>query len=151
MSSAFGEGRSVAFSPDGEQDRKPGGATDTMVVLAVIVGGFIGACLRHVLSSVLQAYTRSWFPIGIFVVNLTGALLLGVVTGLASRQRWPPWLVTGVGTGAIGAYTTYSTWANDSINLWRSGRPHGLALNLLGSVIPGVALASLGLAVGSRL
>lgn len=115
-----------------------------MVPLAVLVGGFLGACCRHALATGIQSRTRAWFPVGILVVNLTGAFLLGLVTGIALRQGWATWITAGVGTGAIGAYTTYSTWANDSVNLWRSGRWYGLVLNLVGSVAPGVALAALG-------
>jgi CrcB protein len=119
-----------------------------MLALAVVVGGFLGACCRHALAATIQGRTRAWFPVGIFVVNLTGAYTLGLVTGLALRQAWPAWLTAGVGTGAIGAYTTYSTWANDAVNLWREGRWYGGVLNLVGSIAPGVALAAFGLAQG---
>lgn len=120
-----------------------------IVVLAVLGFGIVGAVLRYLLSTVVTMRTEWWFPLGIFIVNLSGAFLLGLVAGLAPRQGWPSWLATGVGTGGIGAYTTYSTWANDSVNLWRSEHRVGLVVNLVGSVAPGVALAALGVVVGS--
>jgi len=118
-------------------------------VLAVLGFGIVGAVLRYLLSTVVTMRTEWWFPLGIFIVNLSGAFLLGFVAGLAARQGWPGWLTTGVGTGGIGAYTTYSTWANDSVNLWRDGHRVGLVVNLVGSVAPGVALAALGVMAGS--
>jgi len=119
-----------------------------IVALAVLGFGFVGAILRYVLSAAVTVRTEGWFPLGIFIVNLSGAFLLGLVAGLAERHGWPSWLSTGVGTGGIGAYTTYSTWANDSVNLWRDGHRVGLVANLVGSVAPGVALAALGMTVG---
>lgn len=119
------------------------------VVLAVLGFGIVGAVLRYLLSTVVTMRTEWWFPLGILIVNLSGAFLLGFVAGLATRQGWPGWLTTGVGTGGIGAYTTYSTWANDSVNLWRDGHRLGLGMNLVGSVAPGVALAALGVMAGS--
>ena len=119
------------------------------VVLAVLGFGMLGAVLRYLLSTMVTMRTEWWFPLGIFVVNLSGAFFLGFVVGLAARQGWPNWLTIGVGTGGIGAYTTYSTWANDSVNLWRDGYRVGLVVNLVGSVAPGVALAAAGVIVGS--
>ena len=120
-----------------------------VIVLAVLGFGMVGALLRYLLSTVVTLRVDWWFPLGIFIVNLSGAFLLGLVSGLGVRQGWPDWLEKGVGTGGIGAYTTYSTWANDSVNLWRDDHRVGPAMNLVASVAPGVALAALGLTVGT--
>ena len=121
------------------------------MLAAIALGAAFGAPARYGIAQVIRADANA-FPWATFWTNVSGSLALGLFLTLI-LERFPPsrYLRPFVATGFIGAYTTYSTWANDSINLWRSGRPHGLPLNLVGSVIPGVALASLGLAVGSRL
>ena len=123
-----------------------------MIDIAAVLGfGFLGACLRHVLSAVISSRIGGSFPSGIFVVNMTGSFALGLLTGLAVKEAWPAWVATGLGVGAIGAYTTYSTWANDSVNLWRNGRRVSAVVNVAGSIVLGVTLATLGIAVANVL
>jgi fluoride exporter len=122
-----------------------------VLVAAAILGfGFLGACLRHVVSTAVTLRTGWAFPAGIFIVNLSGSFALGLLTGLAVTRAWPDWLTMGLGVGAIGAYTTYSTWANDSVNLWRDGLRAAFVVNMVVSVALGVAAAAAGIAIGSR-
>jgi CrcB protein len=119
-------------------------------LIAVLVGGFAGAIARQELfSAVQQRVTR--FPVGILVVNLSGAFVLGLLYGLGVASHWPDWLAIGIQTGVIGAYTTYSTWAIDSLTLARGGTARAAALNLAGSLTAGVLLAWGGASLGSAL
>jgi CrcB protein len=77
--------------------------------------------------------------------------VLGLLFGLDVTKEWPHWLATGVQTGFIGAYTTYSTWAVDSLTLARGGSPRLAVLNLAGSMLAGVLLAWGGASLGSVL
>lgn len=101
--------------------------------LAVAVGGALGAPARYLLDSVVPS------PWGILVVNLLGSLLAGVVAGVA-----PPAQVF-LAVGVLGAFTTASTLAWDVLDA-----AHGARLLTL-HVVPGLALAALGFAVGRAL
>jgi fluoride exporter len=120
-------------------------------LLAVLVGGFAGAVARHELFSALQERAGTRFPVGILAVNLSGSFLLGLFYGLGIAGHWPDWLATGVQTGLIGAYTTYSTWAVDSLALIRDGSAGSAVVNLAGSLTAGVPLAWGGASVGSAI
>jgi CrcB protein len=118
-------------------------------LLAVLAGGFAGAVARQVLSSALQDRARTRFPVGILVVNLSGAFALGLLYGLDIENRWPDWLRAVTHTGLIGAYTTYSTWAVDCLALTRSGAGRSAVANLAGSLAGGVLLAWSGASIGA--
>jgi fluoride exporter len=118
-------------------------------LLAVLVGGFAGAIARQELFSALQERASTRFPVGILAVNLSGAFVLGLLLGLGAGSHWPHWLATAAQTGFIGAYTTYSTWAVDSLTLIRGGACRAAAGNLVGSLTAGVLLAWGGATLGS--
>jgi CrcB protein len=120
-------------------------------LLAVLVGGFAGAIARQEGFSAIQERVRTKFPVGILVVNLSGAFVLGLLFGLGVAEAWPHWLAIGVQTGVIGAYTTYSTWAMDSLTLARDKAPRLAVANLAGSLLAGVLLAWAGASLGSVL
>jgi CrcB protein len=120
-------------------------------LLAVLVGGFAGAVARQELFSALQERAGTRFPVGILVVNLSGAFALGLLYGLDVDSRWPQWLATGAQTGIIGAYTTFSTWAVDSLTLTRNGAGLAAVVNLVGSLLAGVLLAWAGASAGSAM
>ena len=120
-------------------------------LLAVLVGGFAGAVARQEAFSAIQERVRTNFPVGILVVNLSGAFVLGLLFGLSVGREWPHWLATGVETGVIGAYTTYSTWAANSLKLARDGTPRLAVVNLGGSMLAGVLLAWAGASLGAVL
>lgn len=122
-----------------------------ITLLAVLVGGFVGAIARQEGFSALQERASTRFPVGILVVNLSGAFVLGLLFGLDVSSTWPHWVAAGVITGFIGAYTTYSTWAVDSLTLARAGTPRLAVLNLAGSMLAGVLLAWGGASLGSVL
>lgn len=89
------------------------------------------------------------FPLGIFVVNVTGALALGFVsTVLLERFGLPGWARAAVTTGFLGGYTTFSTLSNDSVRLFQDGLAGLALLNSLGSVAAGLAAAYAGILLG---
>jgi len=119
-----------------------------ILLLGVLVGGFVGAMTRQQAFSAIQERAHTRFPVGILIVNLSGAFVLGLLFGLDVKGHWPDWLATGVQTGIIGAYTTYSTWAVDSLVLARSGARGQAAINLVGSMLAGVLLVWAGASLG---
>lgn len=116
-----------------------------MLYLAVAVAGFCGTALRYGLT--LAFPVGEGFPTSTLIINVTGSLGLGLLTGLWSRgPARAPWLRTALGTGFLGSYTTFS-----SVILFVDGsaplteRLAYLALSLVLSI----AAALIGLRMGS--
>ena len=116
-----------------------------MNVLLVALGGAIGAAARYLLDEFAKAQLASDFPWGIFIVNVSGSLLIGAVVGLISNEILPDWAQPLVVVGVLGGYTTFSTYSQDNLQLLMAGNPGGALLNALGQVILGIAAVYLGL------
>ncbi len=115
--------------------------------LFIWIGGAIGAVARWRLSGALAPHAA--FPVGIFVVNLSGCLALGFLQTYALEAQWSPELRLGVTTGFLGAYTTFSTWQEGVMLLGRHGDPGLAALYLVASLAGGLVMAAAGMA-GAR-
>jgi CrcB protein len=122
------------------------------VVLAVAVGGSLGALARYGALVLVERRALAVFPWDVFVVNLTGCLLVGaVVSALVDRHDTPEWLRLGLVMGFIGAYTTFSTFAQDLYDLGTAREYAEAALNLVGSVGGGVLAVVAGTWLGRLL
>lgn len=117
------------------------------LVLAVAVGGALGAAARFILDGLINTRRRTALPLGTLTINITGSLLLGIVTGAAIPLG--ALVVAVVGTGVLGGYTTFSTASFETVRLAREGRTGLAALNGLGMLVVSVAAAAAGIAVGS--
>ena len=119
--------------------------------LAVVVGvgllGGIGAIARFLLDGAVSAHVGRGFPWGTLVVNLSGALALGVLVGAAVHGDG----YRLAGTGLLGAFTTFSTWAFESHRLGEDGELRLGILNFAVSVVLGVGAAWLGREIGMGL
>jgi fluoride exporter len=118
-----------------------------VVVLVVGVVGGIGAIGRFVLDGAVAARVGRRFPLGTLAINLSGSLLLGVLVGAAVRGD----AYEVVGTGLLGAYTTFSTWAYESHRLGEDGQLRLGGLNFALSLALGVAAAWAGRQLGGAL
>lgn len=118
-----------------------------LVVVGVGILGGLGAIARFLLDNAIGARAGRRFPFGILAVNLSGALALGFVAGVA-LQGDAYRLIAG---GLLGAYTTFSTWLFDSHRLGEEGRPRLGALNVVVSLVLGLAAVWLGRRVGAAL
>jgi fluoride exporter len=90
-------------------------------IIFIALGGSFGALSRYYLSKMLTDYSGATFPWGTFVVNLIGALLIGFFYGLFDRIIIPTEYRAFLTIGFIGAFTTFSTFALESVNLLREG------------------------------
>lgn len=117
------------------------------LMLVVAVSGGLGAGLRYVVDSLLTPSAGSRFPVGILVVNVSGSLALGLVTGLGIVVA--PELSLAIGLGVLGGYTTFSTVAVETVLLAERRRWRDAALNLLGTLVLALAGAGLGITVGA--
>lgn len=104
-----------------------------------LLGG-AGALARFLLDGAVARRAAHWFPYGILVVNVSGSLLLGLLTGLALRGD----ALLLAGGALLGSYTTFSTWMRDSHRLAADGRGRAFAANLVISLALGLAAVALG-------
>lgn len=105
----------------------------------VAVGGMIGAILRHLVGLAVE---HESFPAGTLTVNVVGSFALGFLTGLDPGTD----VLLLVGTGACGAFTTFSSFSFDVVRLWEGGDTATAAGYALANVVG--ALAAIGLARG---
>lgn len=116
------------------------------VWLAVAAVGSLGAIGRFLLDSLIAERAGRDFPYGTFTINVTGAVILGVLTSSGLEGD----LLLIAGTAAIGSYTTFSTWMLESHRL-AEDREYGRSLLNLGlSLLAGFGAAFLGHTIGSH-
>jgi CrcB protein len=123
-------------------------------IALVAAGGALGTGVREALSLLFPTPTGG-FPLTIFVINVTGAFILGMLLELL-RRRGPDEghrrrLRLFIGTGILGGYTTYSTLAVGTVQALTHGNAPVAVVYALLSVIAGVAAAFLGIVVGATL
>lgn len=125
---------------------------NALELLLVSLGGGVGAALRFWLDGLVKARVRGTapggFPLGTFVINVSGSLVLGVLTGLGESWALGPSMVAVLGTGMMGGYTTFSTASVETVQLLRSGKTRTAVLNGLGMLVVSVGAAALGLLIG---
>lgn len=115
-------------------------------IAALVVGGGLGAGGRYLVDGAIMRGRKRAFPLGILVVNVSGAFVLGLLTGLGALIA-PAWM-TILGVGVLGGYTTFSTVSVETVLLGQRGRRDWAWLNLLGTLVAAVAAAGIGLALG---
>ncbi len=117
------------------------------MIMGVGVLGGVGAIARFLLDSAVGRRVGRGFPFGTLAVNISGAFVLGVLVGAtlsADAYRLE-------GTGFIGAFTTFSTWALESHRLGEDGQLRLGMLNFAVSLVLGVAAAAIGRHLGAGL
>jgi CrcB protein len=117
-----------------------------LVIGIGLIGG-LGAIARFLLDGAVSGRLGREFPFGTLAVNLSGAFALGAVVGATLSDDATRLL----GTGLLGAFTTFSTWALESHRLGEDGRLRLGSLNFVASLIAGVLLAWLGRELGTSL
>jgi CrcB protein len=116
-------------------------------ILLVAAGAAVGAPLRYLADRWISARHDSLFPWGTFAVNVAGSLVLGMLLGAGA----PGQVVLAAGTGFCGALTTYSTLGYETVRLAEDGA-YGYALvNVVGTLVAGLAAAWTGWALGTAL
>jgi fluoride exporter len=117
------------------------------VWIAVILLGGAGAVARFVLDTVIGERAGRSFPLGTLTINVTGALLLGLITGLAVGGD----LLVLAGTATLGSYTTFSTWMLETHRLAEDAELPRAVTNVLLSLAAGFGAALLGRLIGAHL
>ena len=121
------------------------------MTLALLVGlaGGLGAVGRLVTDQFVQTRTRGVFPTGTLLINVSGSLLLGVLTGLLWYHGLSARTLLIVGTGLCGGFTTWSTACWESVRLLLDHSWRLAALYTLGALVAALAAATAGIALAT--
>lgn len=115
-----------------------------MNFLVIFIGGGLGAVSRFALSKWVHSLTAVSFPVGTFVINLTGCFLIGFLAALFEKWLVPPNLRLFLIVGILGGFTTFSSFGLESFNLAKEMEIRYFLLNVLGSNILGIVLVAAG-------
>ena len=116
-----------------------------MTYVLVAFGGAAGSLVRYILGKFISKKSSSTFPIGTFIINITGAILLGIVSTIGVSSN----LMLLLGDGFLGAYTTFSTFMYEGFNLFQEREKLNAFIYILCSLILGIVGYSLGAKIGS--
>jgi fluoride exporter len=119
------------------------------MLLAVAVAGAVGAASRYLVDGFVQDRVEGAFPWGTWVINVSGSLVLAFLTGLALYDGLTDTPKVVIGTGFIGAYTTFSTLMFESVRLYEDGSRYESLMNAAGSLAAGLAASAAGLAIAA--
>jgi CrcB protein len=120
-----------------------------MQMIAIGLGGALGAIARFLLGSAVQRMIPGSFPYGTFVVNVVGCLAFGVIVGLAeSRLTVGSMARSFLLIGVLGGFTTFSSFTFENFELIRTGQTWPAMANVAGQVVLGLAALWAGLLAG---
>jgi CrcB protein len=121
--------------------------TTSLAWIGVGLLGALGAHARFSVASAITARRPSQFPLGTFVVNVTGGFVLGLLVGLSVAGD----ALLLLGTGFLGSFTTFSTWMVEAERLGEDAGFRLLWLYLQGSMLAGLATTGAGWILGGAL
>lgn len=115
--------------------------------ILVGVGGFIGANARFLAARWVGALIDTRFPLGTFIINVSGSFLLGVVDSMVAQKvfRDSDAVRLALGVGFLGAFTTFSTFTFETHALFDDGEWLRAAINILASVFVGLVAVRAGM------
>lgn len=120
---------------------------NVLVWTGVVLLGGVGSVLRFLVDGAVGSRLGRDFPFGTLVVNVSGAVILGLLTGLALGGD----AALLAGTAAVGSYTTFSTWMLETQRLAEEREARAAVVNVIASLALGIAAAAAGKAIGARL
>ena len=119
-----------------------------MTILVLALGGGLGALARYQIEGLIASRQQSPFPLSTLIVNVSGSFLLGGLVALALAGRLPESSLIWGGAGFLGAFTTFSTFTYETVQLIEDHAWRYAAWNLLLSGPLSFAAAALGYMVG---
>ena len=118
-----------------------------LIWMAVALIGGAGSIARFLVDGAISSAVGRDFPFGTMVVNISGAVILGLLTGLALGHDE----ALLAGTAAVGSYTTFSTWMLETQRLAEERQYRKAVVNVVISLVLGVAAAAVGRLIGPQL
>ncbi|WP_104137607.1 MULTISPECIES: fluoride efflux transporter CrcB [unclassified Cryobacterium] len=122
-----------------------------LLFLGIACAGGVGAAARFYLDGLVRSRLGGAFPFGTIIINVSGSLLLGLVTGLALNYLLAPEWSLLLGVGLLGGYTTFSTASFETVRLAQQRRYLAALANGIGMLVASVSGAALGLWAGLAL
>lgn len=116
---------------------------------AVALAGAAGALARYVIDRAIGRRVAAELPFGTLLVNVTGSLLLGWLTGLTLYHGFGGWREVVLGAGFCGAYTTFSTLTYETLVLGEEGQSGAAVMSVAANTFLGLGAAAVGLALGA--
>ena len=123
--------------------------TPGVFILLALAGG-VGAAVRFWVDGLIRSRLRTAFPWATTIINVTGSLVLGLLTGLTTTHLVSGDLSLIVGTGFLGGYTTFSTASYETVQLLKQKRHAHAFISGVGMLLVCVAMAGFGLWLGSQ-
>jgi len=118
-------------------------------LLVIMLGGAFGAAARFVVSTKITEKLGNSFPYGTLTVNMIGSFVMGLLAIiLVERFQLDPLYRLGIFVGFLGAFTTFSTFSMETLNLFNEGMPMRALLNMFSSVLLSVLAIWLGVLIG---
>ncbi len=118
-------------------------------IVGVALAGALGALTRYGLEGLISGRFSGSFPLGTFVINVTGSFALGLLfIVLTERTTVDPAMRTAITIGFLGAYTTFSTFSFETVRLLEDGAYATAAANVVASITLGLLAAWAGMSVG---
>jgi len=114
-----------------------------------VIAAAVGAPLRYLIDASIGDRVEGVFPWGTFVINASGSLLFGVISGLALYHAFPQTSKVILGTGFCGSYTTFSTFSFETVRLVEEGALGEAFRNAFGTLVVCAGAAAVGLALAA--
>jgi CrcB protein len=116
-------------------------------LVLVVLGSALGAPLRYVIDREVQSRHERIFPFGTMAINVVGSFCLGLVVGAGDELGLSPLAVTALGTGLLGAFTTFSTFIWETLRMLEERSHWSAFFNVFASIGAGLLAAYAGLAI----
>ena len=121
-------------------------------ILVIMLGGGLGAVARFIVSTTVNEKLSSNFPYGTLVVNVMGSFIMGFLAmWLVEKLGLNPLLRLAIFVGFLGAFTTFSTFSMETLNLFNEGLAFQALLNMLINVMLSILAVWLGVVLGKQL
>ena len=122
------------------------------LLLFIAFGGALGAVMRYLATGWVNQMTDKGFPYGTLFVNVTGSLLIGLLTVyLLDKASVSDEMRAGLLVGVLGSFTTFSTFSMDTLSLFEQGAMTAAFMNIVLSVTVCLAAVWLGMVIGRQL
>ena len=118
--------------------------------LGIGVAGAVGAILRVLVGQIFGRINLQSFPLGTFLINITGSMFLGWFLTYVDANHLSDTKRLVIGSGFVGAYTTFSTFMFETDKLSERGAIGMSSLYLVGSIVVGLAAVRMGILLGRR-
>jgi len=122
-----------------------------LIFLLLSVAGGVGAVVRFIVDGFLRAHLKTTFAWATTIINVSGSLVLGFLTGLTVEHLVSTDISYVIGTGFLGGYTTFSTASYETVQLIKKGRYGESFISGVVMLILALAAAGIGLWIGTSI